>query len=74
MISMKKMLLAVVAGIFVFASCTKSYNCTCTSVQPDGTVTDVQYKSVRGTKNGAEKDCKKMDNVVGNVTTTCLLD
>jgi hypothetical protein len=71
---MKKMLLVAIAGIAILSSCNKSYNCTCTSVQPDGTVTDLQYRSIKGSKNGAEDDCKKLDNVRGNITTTCLLD
>ena len=70
---MKRMLLVVVAGI-ALSSCTKSYTCTCTTVQPDGTVTDVQTRSLTGTKDNSEEKCKQFDNVNGNQTTTCLLN
>jgi hypothetical protein len=74
---MKKGLLALTAlaciGLSI-ASCGKTYTCRCTSLKADGTVTDVQLKSVDGTKDKAERDCKAMDNVYQSVTTTCLLD
>ncbi|MFT4062319.1 MAG: hypothetical protein QM642_08185 [Edaphocola sp.] len=73
---MKRLLpAALVFGVVAVAiSCTKEYTCTCTSVQTDGTVTVVEKKAISGTKGGAEKKCKQFDNVLGNITTTCLLD
>jgi outer membrane protein assembly factor BamE (lipoprotein component of BamABCDE complex) len=71
---MKKMLLVAIAGIAVLSSCNKSYNCVCTSVKPDGTVVDQTSNNISGTKDGATKDCAKLDNVNGTVTTTCLLN
>lgn len=71
---MKKMLLVALVGIAGLSSCSKDYTCTCTSVLPDGTKTNTDTKIVKGTKNGAEKDCKAFDNVYNNVTTTCQID
>jgi len=74
--NMKKMLLAsvVIAGMAMFTSCTKDYTCTCTSVSPDGTVTNTTRETISGTKGGAQKKCKQRDNVVNTTTTTCLID
>jgi|GEM_PF-1972335 len=73
---MKKMLLAVVAviSIALLPSCMKDYVCTCTSVLPDGTVTNVEKKTFSGTRNSAEDDCKTYEHVNGQVTTTCNID
>jgi hypothetical protein len=71
---MKKMLLVAIAGIAILSSCNKSYICTCTSVQPDGTVTDITSTNIKGSKDGATNKCKESDFVKGNVTTTCLVD
>jgi hypothetical protein len=73
---MKKMLLAsvVIAGLAVLGSCSKNYTCTCTSVLPDGTVTNTTKETLSGTKSSAENSCKQRDNVIGNTTTTCLID
>ena len=70
---MKRMLLVVIVGV-ALSSCSKTYTCTCTSVQPDGTVTEVQTKSISGTKGKSEEKCSQFDNVNGNITTTCLLN
>lgn len=73
---MKKMLLAsvVIAGLATFASCSKNYTCTCTSVKPDGTVIDVTKETISGRESGAEEKCKQRDHVNGTITTTCLID
>lgn len=71
--TMKRMLLVLVAGV-ALASCSKTYTCTCTSVQPDGTVTNVQTRSINGTKGKSEDKCKQFDNINGSVTTTCQLN
>lgn len=71
---MKKMLLVALVGIAGLSSCTKEYTCTCTSVLPDGTTTNTDTRTVSGTKDEAEKDCKALDNVYGNVRTTCQID
>lgn len=70
---MKRMLLAGIAAI-ALSSCNKTYTCTCTSVQPDGTVTGVETQSISGTKGKSEEKCKQFDHVNGNVTTTCQLN
>lgn len=72
---MKKVLLAAaVVSIAILSSCGKNFTCTCTSVQPDGTVVNVEKMTFHGSRNGADEDCKEYDNVNGNVTTTCNLD
>lgn len=71
---MKRMLLVAIVGVALLSSCTKTYTCTCTSVQPNGTVTGVETRSISGTKGDSEEKCKQFDNVNGNVTTTCLLN
>ncbi len=70
---MKRMLLVVIVGV-ALSSCSKTYTCTCTSVQPNGTVTDVTTKSISGTKGNSEEKCKQFNNVNANITTTCLLN
>ncbi|WP_162903346.1 hypothetical protein [Taibaiella koreensis] len=70
---MKRMLLAV-AAVIALSSCSKTYTCTCTSVMPNGTVTDVKTQSLNGTKDGSEEKCKQFDNVRGDITTTCQLN
>jgi hypothetical protein len=73
---MKKMLLAsvVIAGLATFASCSKNYTCTCTSVEPNGTVIDVTKETISGRESSAEDKCKQRDHVNGTITTTCLID
>jgi len=73
---MKRVLLAsvVIAGLGILGSCSKNYTCTCTSVLPDGTVTNTTMENLTGSKSGAEKACKQRDNVNGNTTTTCLIN
>ena len=71
---MKKMLLVAIAGIAILSSCNKSYNCVCTSVKPDGTVTDQTSHNISGTKDGATTNCAKLDNINNDITTTCLLN
>lgn len=74
---MKKVLLAsvVIAGMAAFTSCSKNYTCTCTSVQPDGTVTNTTKENISaGRKKNAEETCKQRDNIVATTTTTCLID
>lgn len=70
---MKRMLFVAIAAV-LFASCSKDYTCTCTSVKPDGTIMNVEKKNISGTKGGSEKKCKQFDNVNNDLTTTCLLD
>lgn len=74
---MKKVVLlasVVIAGMAAFVSCSKSYTCTCTSVEPNGTVMNVTKESISGTKGGAKDKCKQRDNIYGSLTTTCLID
>ena len=70
---MKAKLLVAIMSITILCSCSKSYTCTCTSVQPDGTITNEQQTTIKGTKNSAEKNCQVLNNVNGQTTTTCVL-
>lgn len=70
---MKKMLLVAIAGIAILTSCNKTYTCTCTSVKADGTVVDVVPHTVKGSKSGADNDCKAFDNVYDDTRTSCVI-
>lgn len=56
--------------IFIISSCTKTYQCECTSTPPSGSVSS-NTSTVKSTKNDAETYCK--DREKQYLYTTCVL-
>lgn len=56
---MKKVLLIAVAGLFIFSSCKKDWNCVCSSGSSSGTATT--YTDV--SKKDAKESCEALENL-----------
>ncbi len=68
-------LAAVVIGLCTtLGSCRKKYACTCTTLDPQGTVLNTSTTDISsGSKSKAEEKCKQLDNVMTNRTTRCFI-
>jgi hypothetical protein len=68
--------LIAIASVMMFASCRKSYTCTCDTVQPDGSSAKTTYELKKQTHEDANDFCERYEDDLNSVkegTTGCHL-